>query len=146
MRAKVSPLSAGPVSHMTHGICITLLGRRWRREGATAHGQDGGRGMEESGSALWTNLELQSSERKKARVRFSFDMHLQPVIGGSVFERFSSKSPWSSLLKRVEGTDGQSSESLVWLNPRRHPVFSLIPKEKVEFNPSGTGLSLSVVK
>lgn len=53
----------------------------------TAHGQDGGRGMEESGSALWTNLELQSSERKKARATFSFDVHLQPVIGGSVFEK-----------------------------------------------------------
>lgn len=35
------------------------------REGATAHGQDGGRVMKESGSALWTNLELQSSERKR---------------------------------------------------------------------------------
>lgn len=94
--------SARPVSHMTHAICITLPEDGRMRGVVTAHGQDGGRGNERKRVSaldkLWTSV-----FGKKKWVKFSFDMHLQPVIGGSVFKRFSSKgrlmSLWSSSLK-----------------------------------------------
>lgn len=98
MRAKVSPLSAGPDA-------LHLYNTTGEEE------EEGGR-VKKAGQRSGQILNFGHRREKKARVRFSFDLHLQPVIGGSVFERFSSKSPWSSLLKRVEGTDGQSSESL----------------------------------
>lgn len=84
---------AGAVSPMMHGICITLLG--WEGVGRVGgHCPRSRRWQEikESGSALWTDLELRSARRKRG-VKVYLEIC---VFSLSLFEKFSTVTcPWS---------------------------------------------------